>query len=151
MYENTAVNGRANERVAAQAQAAGKGRNAAMLSLDMRHHKRVDVLIETVFHDQLELDETDAMMSNMSLGGCCIRTLRCPRPGSVISFRCRLPDSDHVIDVDGRVQWVRDPLPDGPAETVIGAIGVMFTRISEQDLQALKRFIEAKAKDEMFR
>ena len=115
-----------------------------------RQHTRVDVELKTVYHDQIDVDETDALMSNLSFGGCCIATNRPLEQGSMVRFSFRLPGIDRQVICKGKVCWVQDPDPAAGSAQVTGAMGIQFLEIKDEDLMALKRFIEEQASSSLF-
>jgi len=108
------------------------------------------VNIGMVYHDQIEVDETDAFMSNLGLGGCCIQTNQPCTPGDEIDLQIKLGADDSVHRARALVCWIREPAPDAAPGEVTGAMGVQFTQISDEALTRLKLFIAEKAASEMF-
>ncbi len=121
-----------------------------MSRFERRKGQRVVVNVGTIYHDQIEVDGTDALMSDLGLGGCCIRTNQPNSPGSEIDLQLRLSSEDPIYRARAVVRWVRDPAPDAAPGDVTGAMGVEFTQISEAALTRLKLFIEEKASSELF-
>lgn len=107
-----------------------------------RRHSRVDVLLQTVYHDEINADESDSLMSNLSLGGCFITTSRPLPQGSRITLRFRLEPLGPNITARGIVRWVK------PGDE--GGMGVQFDDIAEEDLILLKRFVTEKLESELF-
>jgi len=110
-----------------------------MTEQSKRQHERVDVKIRTVYHDEIDPEESDSLMSNLSLGGCFIRTTRSLPTGSKVKVRFKLPDTDRILEAAGVVRWVQD----SGAEEERG-MGVQFQDIRRGDLLALKQFIGQK-------
>ena len=107
-----------------------------------RQHERVDVQIRTVYRDEINADQSDTLMSNLSLGGCFVSTNRPGAAGSRIVLRFRLDDGADPIEASGIVRWVKD----GEG----GGMGIQFDSIKGRDLVALKRFIEQRIQTSMF-
>ncbi|MBM4352279.1 MAG: hypothetical protein FJ109_00565 [Deltaproteobacteria bacterium] len=103
---------------------------------NQRQHERVDVRIRTVYHDEIDADASDSLMSNLSLGGCFIRSPRVPPAGSTLQVKFRLPGSDIVIEATGTVRWSKGT---GPEED--RGMGIQFDQISAEHLLLLKQFI----------
>ncbi len=101
-----------------------------------RRFDRVDVQLRTVYHDEIDADESDSLMSNLSQGGCFIRTPRVLPSGSTIHVKFKVPDTDLVVEAVGAVRWANDG---GPEES--RGMGVQFTEIAESDLLAFKQYI----------
>ncbi|MFH1529467.1 MAG: PilZ domain-containing protein [Pseudomonadota bacterium] len=121
-----------------------------MSERDKRRAPRVAVNIGTVYHDQIEVDGTDALMSDLSLGGCCIR-LNNPGPlGSEIEVQFRLTTAGPVFRARAVIRWVREAAPDAAPGDITGAMGVQFSEIAGDALLRLKQFIEEKAAAELF-
>lgn len=104
-----------------------------------RRFDRIDVTIRTIYHDEIDADESDSLMSNLSQGGCFIRTTRPLASGSPIRFRFKLPDTETVIEAAGVVRWAQD----SGAEEERG-MGVQFQEIRQGDLLSLKQYIAQK-------
>ena len=121
-----------------------------MTGAERRQRQRVTVNIGTVYHDQIEVDGTDALMSDLSLGGCCIRTNRPSPGGSEIDMQFRLFAGAPLFSARARVCWIREPKADAAPGDITGAMGVEFTQIDEDALLRLKRFIAEKAETELF-
>jgi len=107
-----------------------------------RQHDRVDVQIRTVYQDEINADQSDSLMSNLSLGGCFVSTDRPSPAGSRVRLRFRLDEKSEPIEALGVVRWVKDGEGSG--------MGVQFEAIKGRDLVALKRFIELKIQASMF-
>jgi len=112
---------------------------------ESRQYDRVDVRLRTVYHDEIDAEESDSLMSNLSLGGCFIRTSRVLPPGSTIQVKFRLPESDVEIEASAKVRWVQD----SGAEEERG-MGVQFEEIRQSDLLLLKQFIGKKLETALF-
>ena len=121
-----------------------------MGEMERRRDQRVPVKIGTVYHDQIEVDGTDALMSDLSMGGCCIRTNRPSSPGSEVTIQLRLSADDPAYEARGLIRWVRDPMPDASPGDITGAMGIQFTEIDAEVLNRLKIFIADKAASELF-
>lgn len=104
-----------------------------------RRFERVDVQLRTIYHDEIDADESDSLMSNLSQGGCYIRTPRVLPSGSTIHVKFRVPDLDAIVEAVGTVRWANDS---GPEEA--RGMGVQFTEISDEDLLVLKQYIAGK-------
>ncbi len=101
-----------------------------------RRFDRVDVKLRTVYHDEIDADESDSLMSNLSQGGCFIRTPRVLPSGSTIHVKFKVPGVDAVVEAVGAVRWANDG---GPEEG--RGMGIQFTEISDEDLLILKQYI----------
>ena len=110
-----------------------------------REHKRVDVQLRTVYHDQIDADQSDSLMSNLSMGGCFIRSSRVLSPGARMKLRFKLED-EGVVDAVGIVRWAQGPR-EGEEE---GGMGVQFESVEGDGLVLLKRFLERKIAESLF-
>jgi uncharacterized protein (TIGR02266 family) len=106
---------------------------------NQRRHERVDVRLRTVYHDEIDAEESDSLMSNLSLGGCFIRSSRVLPQGSTIHVKFKIPETEAVVQAVATVRWAQDS---GPEES--RGMGVQFTDISGEALLALKQFIAQK-------
>lgn len=100
-----------------------------------RGHGRVDVTLRTVYYDEIDAEESDSLMSNLSQGGCFIRTGRASPAGTRINIKFKLPDHGQVEAV-AIVRWTQE----SGDEDELG-MGVQFDDIRPEDLLALKEFI----------
>jgi uncharacterized protein (TIGR02266 family) len=116
------------------------GKDLMMETTDTRRqHERVDVRIRTIYHDEIDAEGSDSLMSNLSLGGCFIKTSRPAGPGTRIKVQFKIPDSDHVVEAVAHVRWTQDS---GPEEQ--RGMGLQFENIKQTDLLLLKQFIARK-------
>jgi len=106
---------------------------------NQRQHERVDVRIRTVYHDEIDADASDSLMSNLSLGGCFIKSTRVSPAGSTIQVKFRLPGSELVIEATGTVRWAKNTGPEDEQ-----GMGIQFDQISNENLLLLKQFIAAR-------
>jgi c-di-GMP-binding flagellar brake protein YcgR len=117
---------------------------------ERRRQQRVAVNVGTVYHDQIEVDGTDALLSDLSLGGACILTNRPLPVGSEILVQLRLTADDPIYKARAVVRWVRNADAAAGHGDMSGAMGVEFIEITGDALTRLKIFIEAKAAAELF-
>lgn len=110
--------------------------------INSRRFDRVDVQLRTVYHDEIDADESDSLMSNLSLGGCFISTTRPLELGSTIRLKFRLEKYEVNVEATGIVRWIK--------EGEGGGMGIQFQDIARRDLNLLKRFIEEKIGDSLF-
>ncbi len=103
---------------------------------NQRQFERVDVRIRTIYHDEIDADASDSLMSNLSLGGCFIRSTRVSPTGSAIQVKFKLPGRDEVIEARGTVRWAKGT---GPEEE--RGMGIQFDEIRPEHLLLLKQFI----------
>jgi Tfp pilus assembly protein PilZ len=106
---------------------------------DLRQHPRVVTSLEARVGSDVDLDLTDAMMSNLSLGGAFLVTSHAAGKDSIVRVRFDPGDGGPAIDVVGRVAWVK--AASGPGAPP--GMGVQFVQVSGQDLARLKRMMQA--------
>lgn len=110
---------------------------------ERRIDQRVVVLLRAVCHEQVDAVGSQALMSNLSLGGCFIKTQRLLPAGSTINLRFAFPGSHHSLRATGTVRWSSE---EGCGEEP--GMGVQFTYIKRNDLLRLKNFITGELKRE---
>jgi hypothetical protein len=104
--------------------------------------------LETIVEADLDLDGSDALMSNLSLGGCCIFSSRNRKMGEVVDLRFELGEGLGGVSAEGEIKWIKS-LP-AAEDGRKWALGILFTDISAPDLQALKTFLEEKIGQSLF-
>lgn len=111
-----------------------------------REHQRVDVTIQGVLRKDIDPDFTDMMMSNLSLGGCFIKTAMPEPPGAMVMLRFALPGEGEgsVIKAVGKVCWVKTG-----GEGAAG-MGIQFVRVEDVDLTTLKHYIAGLLEEDLF-
>jgi uncharacterized protein (TIGR02266 family) len=97
----------------------------------------------------VDLDETDALLSNLSMGGAFIKTDQPLEIGDTVAVELRISPDEAPVCAEGKVSW-RRPLERALEEGQTAGMGVQFTRIHPFDLARLKRFIEAKITEDLF-
>ena len=113
---------------------------------DKRAFPRYATRVYGVFSRDIDLDETDALMTNMSLGGAFVRTDHPAPPGSPVTLKMYVEGSDVPISVAGEVVWWRRP---GQGEEP--GMGVKFMQVSAQDLERLKKYLASLVEQDLFR
>jgi uncharacterized protein (TIGR02266 family) len=76
----------------------------------------------------------DHKLENLSLGGACLRVSFGQPVGTPITLFISIPGDEDPIKVDGIVVWSNDTEPRD--------VGIRFVRLSPEDLQRLKRYVE---------
>ncbi len=112
-----------------------------------RRGQRIDVSLRIVMNSDFDLDASDSLMSNLSLGGCFVLT---PKPlpvGSPLVLQFKLPgESDgEGIKATGVVRWLREARRESGE-----GMGIQFTEIRPEHLVILKRFLEEEATRKIF-
>jgi len=116
------------------------------MSMEHRKSPRVVVDVRGVLKRDIDPDFTDMMMSNLSLGGCFIKT-SVPEPaGSVVMLRFTLPGADESTSIKavGKVCWVKEG-GDGPL-----GMGVQFVSVDDGDRSTLVQYISGLLSDDLF-
>jgi uncharacterized protein (TIGR02266 family) len=116
------------------------------MSLENRTAPRVVVDVRGVLKREIDPNFSDMMMSNLSLGGCFIKT-SVPEPaGSVVMLRFSLPGSDVSASIKavGKVCWVKEG-GDGPL-----GMGVQFVSVDDADRSTLVQYISGLLSEDLF-
>jgi uncharacterized protein (TIGR02266 family) len=98
-----------------------------------------------VFRSDIDLDETEMLMTNMSLGGTFVRTETPAPPGTPVTLRVYLPHEDEPLSIGGEVVWWRMP---GQSESP--GMGVKFVQIAAGSLERLKTYLASLVEEELF-
>lgn len=112
---------------------------------EKRQHPRFIVKIYGIFKSDIDLEETDMMMGNLSAGGAYIKTDNPSMPGSTVTLRFHLPGEEKPISASGVVVWWQKP--GGGKEP---GMGVKFEKINDEDLEKLKKYLESLVEEELF-
>lgn len=113
---------------------------------DKRANPRFATRIFGVFSNDIDLDETEMLMTNMSLGGTFVRTDNPAPPGTPVTLRIYLPGEGPPLSVGGEVVWWRMP---GHNEDP--GMGVKFVQIASEDLERLKSYLATLVEEDLFR
>jgi uncharacterized protein (TIGR02266 family) len=111
---------------------------------ERRSQQRVPVQLRTVYHDEIDPELSDGLMSNLSLGGCFIRTKRPLENGAKVRLKFKLAEGEPPIEAAGLVRWGCRGKGDEDG------MGIQFEEISATDLNLLKRFVEARIQELLF-
>lgn len=112
---------------------------------DVRSAPRFRTRIYGVFSKDIDLDETEMLMANLSLGGAFIRCESPSSPGTSVTLRIYLPNEEVPLSVAGEVVWWRMP----GSEATPG-MGVKFLQISRSDHERITAFLAGLVEAEMF-
>ncbi|MBL6975366.1 MAG: PilZ domain-containing protein [Deltaproteobacteria bacterium] len=113
--------------------------------LDGRIAPRFKTRIFGVFNTDIDLDETEMLMTNMSLGGAFIRTENPAQPGTPVTLQVYLKEDDPPLSVAGEVVWWRMP---GHGEQP--GMGVKFNQIASADLERMKAYLAGLVEADLF-
>ena len=80
---------------------------------------------------------------NVSETGAFLHTKYGLPAGAVIRLKFALPGTDRLIDVKGLAKWATSEVA---KKTFFGGYGIMFTSVTDADLDALRDFIYTEAK-----
>ena len=97
---------------------------------------RYGVLINCNLRSDIGTKDTEFLMSNLSKGGCFIKSDLFIPDGETVRLTIELPDCDGTLAVEGEVIWSMKE--DGKQK----GFGIQFTNISTEDKQSLKEYIE---------
>lgn len=113
---------------------------------DQRQHPRFQTRIYGVFGRDLDLDETEMLMVNMSAGGAFVRTDQPAPPGQMVVLRIYLDDTEQEpLSTTGEVVWWR-----APGQGKDPGMGVKFQRIDPRDMARFKAFLARLIERELF-
>ena len=112
---------------------------------DLRHAPRFTTRIFGVFGRDIDLDETEILMGNMSQGGAFVRTETPAPPGTPITMRVYLDANATPISIACEVVWWRTP-GQGPG----AGMGVKFTQVGPGDLERIKGFLAGLVEQDLF-
>jgi uncharacterized protein (TIGR02266 family) len=115
------------------------------MGLENRQQTRFQTRIFGVFKSDIDLDETEVLMLNISSGGAFVKTDNPAPPGTPITLRVYLaPDAD-PLSVSAEVVWWktrdRDENP---------GMGVRFVRVAKGDLEAIKTYLAELISEDLF-
>jgi uncharacterized protein (TIGR02266 family) len=117
-----------------------------MESRELRSQPRYITRIFGVFSQDIDLDETEVLMTNMSLGGAFVRTETPVPPGTPVTLRMYVPGQDVPLSVAGEVVWWRRPDQGGDP-----GMGVKFVQVAKGDLERMKKYLATLVEEELFR
>ncbi len=110
-----------------------------------RTQSRFHTRIFCVFKNDLNLDETEVLMLNMGSGGAFINTDSPAPPGTPVTLRMYLKPDSEPLSISAEVVWWRTNAREGTP-----GMGVKFSRVGKDDLEAIKAFIENLIEDDLF-
>jgi len=116
-----------------------------MPDLEQRQHPRFQTRIFGVFAADIDVNETEMLMTNLSLGGAFVRTDEPAPPGSTVTLMFYLPTEDTPISVIGEVVWWRPSAEHGEP-----GMGVKFVQGRQEDFAKLKHYITLLVEQELF-
>ncbi len=112
---------------------------------DLRLTPRFQTRIFGVFRRDIDLDETEMLMTNLSLGGAFIRTETPAQPGTPVTLRVYLGDEEAPVSILGEVVWWRMPGHGDPP-----GMGVRFVQVAPEDLEKVKAFLARLVEEDLF-
>jgi len=112
---------------------------------DKRKQTRHQTRVFCVFKNDINLDETEVLMLNMTSGGAFIKSDNPAPPGTPITLRIYLDPDGEPMSVSAEVVWWK--ALEQPGE---GGMGVKFARIDEEDLEAIKEYLANLISEDLF-
>lgn len=112
---------------------------------DLRITPRFQTRIFGVFRRDIDVDETEMLMTNMSQGGAFIRTETPAQPGTPVTLRVYLPGDEAPVSIVGEVVWWRMPGHGEPA-----GMGVRFVQVAPADLEKVKAYLTQIVEEDLF-
>lgn len=82
-------------------------------------------------------------MLNISESGTFLHTKAELPTGAMIRMRFSLPGLERVMDVKGVARWSTNEVA---SKALFGGYGIMFTSVSDEDLEAIKGFVASESK-----
>jgi uncharacterized protein (TIGR02266 family) len=113
---------------------------------DKRIAARYTTRVFGIFGRDIDLDETEMLMMNMSLGGAFVRTDTPVPPGQPVMLRIYLDESSQPISIAGEVVWWR-----APGQGKEPGMGVKFTQMSAAESARFKGFLAELIEEDLFR
>ena len=113
---------------------------------DKRQSPRYATRVFGVFGRDIDLDETEMLMMNMSLGGAFVRTDQPVPPGQPVTLRIYLDESKQPVSVSGEVVWWR-----APGQGKEPGMGVKFTQMAPKELSMFKEYLAGLIEEDLFR
>jgi uncharacterized protein (TIGR02266 family) len=108
----------------------------------LRQHQRVAVEIEVSMSS--ENNFYAGITNNVSEGGVFIATYTPPAKGSVVDIQLKLPNTPEMFPVRGVVMWIRDIDAADIGDGTPPGVGLRWTEISPQALQAITKFVASR-------
>jgi len=94
-----------------------------------------------------EIESEDTFLfeytTNLSRDGIFLQTNNPLEPDTVLSLRFNVPESNRVIEVQGKVIWVNEFRPKG--ENLNPGMGIQFIDLSDDDKDLITKLIKKKA------
>ena len=112
---------------------------------DQRQYPRFQTRIFGVFASDIDVNESEMLMTNLSLGGAFVRTDEPAPPGSTVTLRFYVPTEEVPISVIGEVVWWRPTAEQGEP-----GMGVKFVQGNQEDFEKIKRYIAHLIEKELF-
>lgn len=115
------------------------------MGLENRQQTRFQTRIFGVFKRDLDLDETEVLMLNISSGGAFVKTDNPAPPGTPITLRVYLSADSEPLSVGAEVVWWRTKdRDDNPG------MGVKFARVAKNDLESIKTYLAELISEDLF-
>ena len=108
----------------------------------LRQHQRVNLEVEVNMSS--ENNFYAGITNNVSEGGVFVATYTPPARGTVIEMQLKLPNAPDTFPVKGMVMWVRDIDAADVGDGTPPGIGIKWTDISPQCLQAITKFVSSR-------
>ena len=114
--------------------------------IEQRQHPRYRTRLFGVFRRDIELDETETLMMNLSLGGAFVKSEEPCAPGTPITLRFYLDEASAPVSVNAEVAWWRRGVPGGaPA-----GMGLKFLQVADADQRRLREYLARLVEEDLF-
>jgi len=118
-------------------------------SREHRQHPRFATRLLAVFRKDLDLEETESLMTNLSLGGAFVKTPHLLPPGTVTHLRFYVDEQEAPLSVVAEVVWTRRGSADGGLAAPPG-MGVRFQQVTPEDHRRLTRYLAQLVEEDLF-
>jgi uncharacterized protein (TIGR02266 family) len=113
---------------------------------DQRQSPRFRTRLFGVFRRDIDLDETEVLMLNLSLGGAFVKAEDpCP-PGTPITLRFYLDDMGTPLSVAAEVAWWRR----SGVNAHESGMGVRFLQVGDEDHRRLREYLARLIEEDLF-
>lgn len=112
---------------------------------DQRREPRFRTRVFGVFRRDLDPDESEMLMMNMSMGGAFVRTDAPAPPGSQVLLRVYEGEDATPVPIQGEVVWARLPGQGTPV-----GMGIRFTQVGADELVRIKLFLAQLVEEDLF-
>jgi len=107
---------------------------------EKRKYKRKYISIDVEYDISSDQKWLESKSMNISSGGICLITKEPMHIGKIFDMKFRIPDSDKLIKVAGKIIW-NEKCHEKDGEGYYN--GIQFTRIHNEDRMLISKFIDS--------